>query len=315
MKKLISFVIPIYNEQAGLTSLYRELLSIWQRLNEHYDFELLFVNDGSTDNSGEELAKMSARDNRIKVIDFSRNFGKEIAISAGIERATGNAVIIMDGDLQHPPALLPDFLAKWEQGAEVVIGVRKKSTNLPILNRIGSYLYYQIASLISGVKSVPYATDYRLIDEQVAKAFTRFTEKDRVARGLIDWLGFKRDYIYFTSPARRYGKSAFNITKLTRLALSSFVSNSQVPLKIAGYLGIICVLVFGLLGIFIIIDRYILRDPFGFNFTNLAIVVVFIGFLVGIVLCCLGLIGLYIGNIQREIANRPLYIIRKNKKL
>ncbi|MBU0671245.1 MAG: glycosyltransferase family 2 protein [Patescibacteria group bacterium] len=315
MVKIISIVIPIYNEKNNVFPLYQELISIWQKLSDRYQLEIVYVNDGSSDGSAQELDRLSQQDARVKSLEFSRNFGKEAAISAGIRGAQGEAIIIMDGDLQHPPAMIPQFINKWEAGAEVVVGVRKKSAKIPLLRRLGSYFYYKISNAISDSKTIPYASDYRLIDRQVSREFIRFTEKNRLARGLIDWLGFKKEYVYFDSPERKNDKPSYPLHKLIKLALISFTSNSLMPLKLAGYLGIACIIVFGFTGIYLIVDRYILHDPFGFNFTNLAIIVVFIGGLVGIILSCLGLIGIYIGNIQTEISNRPLFVVRNKKNI
>jgi dolichol-phosphate mannosyltransferase len=312
MNKLISIVIPVYNEEKNISLIYDKIIKIWDNLKERYDYEIIFINDGSEDRSIDILESLANRDNKVKYLEFARNFGKEIAITAGIKHTQGKAVIIMDGDLQHPPELIPQIIANWRNGAEIVIGVRKKNTKAPLTKKIGSYFFYKISNLISETKIVPHETDYRLLDRKVVYEFNKFTEKNRIARGLIDWLGFRKDYFYFTSPDRKFGRAGYGYLKLTKLALSSFVAHSLFPLKLAGYLGIFVTVFSGLLGIFILINNYILKNAM---FSGLTIVVVTVMFLIGIVLCCLGLIALYIGNIHTEIANRPLYVLRSKRNI
>jgi glycosyltransferase involved in cell wall biosynthesis len=281
----------------------------------NYDYELLFVDDGSADGTGAALAKLAAIDERVHFVELVRNFGKEIAVTAGLHQAKGDAAIILDADLQHPPDLIPEFLAKWRDLAEVVIGVRRPSkdhTSLP--KRFASATFYRILSLISSTPVTPRATDYRLLDRIVIDEFNRFTEHNRLTRGLIDWLGFRRAYVYF-EPAKRYrGSAAQSYRKLFELALTSFVSMSFVPLRLAGYLGFIITAIAFPLGIFIFIEKYLMHDPWGLNITGTSTLAVLLLFLVGVILICLGLIALYIANIYGEVAGRPLYVVRKKRR-
>ena len=279
----------------------------------NYNYEIIFVDDGSSDNSVDEIKKLADTDENVFYFEFSRNFGKEIATSAGINNAKGDAVIMLDADLQHPPKLIPEFLKKWESGAEIVVGIRNKNKGEGLIKKFGSFLFYKIINLISATKIIPRSTDYRLLDKVVIREFNRFTERSRMTRGLIDWLGFRRDYIYFNAEQRINGNAGYSVFKLIKLALSGFISLSLFPLKFAGYLGIAIVLFSGPLGVFIFIEKYILNDPWGFSFSGPAILAVIILFLIGIVLACLGLIALYIGNIQNEVMNRPLYVLRSKK--
>jgi polyisoprenyl-phosphate glycosyltransferase len=310
MPKSISIIIPVYNEEKNIPLIYDGLKRVLQRIN--YEHEIIYVNDGSQDNSNKELQKLSLVDHNVKVLEFSRNFGKEIATTAGINNCRGDACILIDADLQHPPELIYEFLAKWKQGAEIVIGVREKNSNEFLIKKIGAYFFYKIINLISATKIIPNATDFRLLDKRVIIEFNKFTEKSRITRGLIDWLGFKREYIYFNAPQRINGKTNYSFIKLCKLALNSFVSMSLFPLKFAGYLGILITIGAGLMGLFIFIEKYILNDPWRLNFSGPAILAIIILFLVGIILCCLGLIALYIANIHNEVTNRPIYIIRHN---
>jgi len=315
MKPLISLVIPFYNENDTIPLLYKELQRILPTIETRYAVECIFVNDGSTDKSALTIATIAAKDSRIKCIEFSRNFGKELALTAGITHAQGEAILMMDADLQHPPELIPEFIAQWEQGAEVVIGVRKTTQNIPLAKHLGSYLYYKISDAISRTRSIPNATDFRLINKNVTQEFLRFTETNRMTRGLIDWLGFTSKVILFDSPARIHGTPAYSYSKLFTLALSSFVSNSLFPLKLAGYLGVLVIFAFSILGGVIFFNRYIIMNPFGIDTSVIDLQMVFNGILHGVTLLCLGLIALYIGNIHTEIVRRPLYVIRKKTNI
>jgi polyisoprenyl-phosphate glycosyltransferase len=311
MPSLLSIIIPVYNEEKNIPLIYAKLKKVLDGTS--YDYEIIFIDDGSADDSAKIIKNLADKNNNIKLIQFSRNFGKEIAISAGIKNAAGNAIIMIDADLQHPAEKIPEFLKKWEQGAEVVIGIRNQNKSEEITKKIGSFIFYKIINSISDVPVVPQATDFRLIDRIVADEFNKFTERNRLARGLIDWLGFKRDFVYFDANERINGKAKYGATQLIRLAFSSFISLSMLPLKFAGYLGIFIIIISGPMGLFIFIEKYILKDPWGLSISGSAILAVIILFLVGIILVSLGLIALYIANIQSEALNRPIYVIRREK--
>jgi len=314
--KLISIIVPIYNEKENIPLFFEEFLKINEKLKDNYSFELIFVNDGSTDSSIDELYKIED-DNKnninIKILDFARNFGKEIALTAGIENASGDACLMIDADLQHPIELVPDFIAKWEEGFDIVVGIRKNNKGEGIIKKFGSKLYYSIMNKISDTKITPRATDFRIIDKSVIEAFLKFTERKRMTRALIDWLGFKKEYIYFSANPRKFGQPSYNVIKLIKLALNSFVSHSLFPLKITGYLGTFITVFFGGFGLFVFIGRYFTNNSFALSFTGPALLAIFNAFLIGIVLSSLGLIALYIANIENEVKNRPLYIIRKRR--
>ncbi|HPN96164.1 MAG TPA: glycosyltransferase family 2 protein [Candidatus Moranbacteria bacterium] len=309
-KKIISIITPVYNEEKNIPIFYAELQKVVNSMDK-YDFELIFVNDGSRDKSLEELRKMEKEDERVMVIDLSRNFGKEIATTAGINHCRGEACIMLDSDLQHPVEKIPEFVSKWENGAEVVIGVRKKNNGEGLVKKMGSFFFYKIINRISDTKVMSNATDYRLLDRMVINEFNKLTEKNRMTRALIDWLGFKREYIYFEARPRIHGEAGYSFWKLMRLAFNSMISLSIFPLRIAGYLGIIITIFSGVLGLFIFITNYVTES---LDFSGPAILAVVILFLIGIVLICLGLIALYIANIHSEVNNRPLYVVRRSRK-
>ncbi len=311
--KLISIIIPAYNEEKNIPLVCAEIKKVFEGLKEKYSYEIIFIDDGSKDESSQVMESLNTKDEKVKYIQFSRNFGKEAATSAGINNAKGEAALLLDADLQHPPRLIPEFLKKWEEGADIVVGVRKKNKSDSIIKKIGSALFYKIINLISDMKIIPQSTDFRLLDRTVIQEFNKLTERNRITRGLIDWLGFKREYIYFDADERSVGEASYSTVKLVKLALSTVTTHSFFPLKFAGYLGIIIVLFSGPLGLFIFLSKYILRTPWGLSISGSAILATIILFLVGIVLMCLGLMALYIANIQSEVINRPLYIARRKK--
>lgn len=306
--KLISYVIPVFNEEKNIPVLYKNLKNVLMALP--YGQEIIFINDGSCDGTMSELKKISALDGNVRIIDFSRNFGKEEAVTAGLNHCRGDACLMLDADLQHPIEIIPKFIERWEKGAEVIIGVREKNKGEGMVKKVGSYFFYKIINTISDLEIVTRSTDFRLIDRLVIDEFNKLKEKNRMTRALIDWLGFRREYIKFRANERLHGKPTYNYWKLVRLAFNSMVSLSLFPLKLAGYLGIFIILTSGMMGVFVFVTKYIIHN---LEYTGPAILAIIILFLIGIVLICLGFIALYIANIHTEVSNRPLYIIRKNK--
>ena len=312
-KQLISVVIPCCNEEANVPRLHQALVGVFAPLASRYDAEFLFIDDGSTDGTAAAVEKLAEKDPRVTLVAFSRNFGKEVATTAGIRNARGAAVIMLDADLQHPPELIPLFLEKWRGGAEVVVGVRKKNKHYSLAKRCGAALYYKLMGAISDTPMVPRETDFRLIDREVADAFNTFTERQRSARALIDWLGFRREYIEFDANDRTNGSASYSFGKLFHLAAYSLVSHSLFPLRIAGYLGVFITFCSGLLGITVFFERYVFHDAWGWNVSGSAQLSIINVFLIGIILSCLGIIALYIENIHNETTNRPMYVVRKKR--
>ncbi len=311
VRKLISIVIPAYNEARNLAPLHKELKKVTAALP--YDFEIIFVDDGSRDNTAEMLIKLADEDQQIKFIQLARNFGKEPAVTAGLHAATGDAAIVIDADMQMPPSLMGEFLEKWEAGAEVVVGVFASRSMSPI-RAAGAKLFYRIMRSIAHTKITPHATDYRLLDRQVLDAFNALTERNRITRGLIDWLGFRREYVYFEQAPRLHGEPTYSFSKLITLAINSFTAYSLLPLKLAGYLGAFILTVTIPAGLFLSIERFWLGDPFGWGISGTFFLAILILALIGLVLACLGLMSLYIAHIHAEVIDRPLYITRRTPR-
>ncbi len=313
-KSMVSVVVPIFNEAEGLNVFHNQIVEILKNL-ENYTYELIYCDDGSTDNTFETISTWHKNNTKIKYLQLSRNFGKENALSAGIAASRGDAVIMLDGDGQHPVNLIPNFIRSWEDGAKVVVGIRVGNEGEGLFKQIGSKLFYSIFNSLTKQKLIPGSTDYRLIDKVVRNEFLKLTESDRITRGLIDWLGFKRAYIHFHASARVNGTASYGKNKLFKLAANSFVSLTPTPLYLFGYLGVIITGISFILGITVFIEQILLNDPWNWNFTGSAMLGILILFLVGIILSSQGILSLYISHIQSQTRGRPLYIIDHDSSL
>ncbi|MEO1991325.1 MAG: glycosyltransferase family 2 protein [Pirellulales bacterium] len=307
LKRRITVLIPAFNEASNISALIDELNAATNGLHA-YDFTYLFVDDGSTDETTSILESIADTDPKVAIIELSRNFGKEMALTAGISAVNCDAVIIMDADLQHPPRYIADLIQEWEAGYEIVSTCRVKMEEQPFLRWLGSTVFYALLNSISEFRMEPGTTDFRLLDRLVIDSLKKFTERNRLFRGLIDWMGFKKTTIVFEAPARHAGKARYSYSRLIRLALNSFMAFSLAPLKIAGYIGLFVIVVFGGLLTFMVTDKFF-GDAFGFS--PLSFVIVSNVIMNGIVLGCIGLVALYIGHIHTEVIGRPLFLIRK----
>jgi dolichol-phosphate mannosyltransferase len=306
-KKLISIVVPVYNEEKNIGDFYRESKKALSSYCSDFDFEFVFVDDGSRDASILELRQLANKNHEVRVIEFSRNFGKEVATSAGCHYAKGDAVVTMDADLQHPPELIRDFIDEWREGIEVVYTVRKENEGASFVKKLTSSMYWWIFNKISSYNSESRTTDFRLMDRRVIDEFNKFSERGRLFRGIIDWMGYKRKRIEFVAPERNNGNATYSYAKLFGLAINSLTAFSLMPLRLAGYFGIMITSISFLLLLFMLFNRFFGSDPI---FTPIAYVIVANTLLIGIVLICLGFIALYIARIHDEVTNRPLYIIK-----
>jgi len=306
--KTISILIPTYNEEKNINPLYLAIEKEVTLHHEKYSFEYFFIDDGSADATVSILEELSKTDSKVKIIELSRNFGKEIALTAGLHYIESDALIIMDADLQHPPVLISALINEWEAGADIVTTKRLDIENRGLLKKWGSALFYKLMNLISDTKMSPGSTDFRLLDKIVVVELKKFTERNRLVRGLIDWMGFKKVEVEFSAPDRSFGEPGYTLKKLFELAINSLTSFSLFPLKLTGYLGVLISIVFGGLFSWMLIDKYLLGQN---TYTSLAYVIVANTFLVGVILMALGMVSLYIGYIHTEVMNRPLFIIRK----
>lgn len=306
---LLSIVVPVYNEADGIEEFHTRLLLPNLSETTKGSYEIIYINDGSSDRTLDILQTIAHENEHIKVISLSRNFGKEVATSAGLKFASGQATIIMDADGQHPPALIPDFLAKWRAGAQVITGIRQENSREGFVKKWGSKLFYRLFNFISGVTITPGSTDYRLLDRAVRNEFIKLTEHNRITRGLIDWLGFRRDYIVFSAPPRLAGTPTYSPRKLVKLAMNSFISLSLRPLFMLGWVGLIITILSFCTGVLIFIEQFILADPLRLHFTGPALLGIFISFLVGLVIMSQGVLAVYLSHIHTHAQGRPLFIV------
>lgn len=305
----LSVVVPAYNEASGIKQFHDTLLTPALKNIHGYTFDIIYINDGSEDNTLGELKKLAKKSSNIQVINLSRNFGKEIAITAGLNIAPGEATIILDSDGQHPPELIEKFIAKWRDGAQVVVGIRSSNQKEGLVKKYGSKIFYSLFNSMSGATITPRSTDFRLIDKQVRSAFNEFTERNRITRGLIDWLGFKREYIEFDAPARLAGDPTYSTNQLIKLAFHSFISLSLKPLYFFGWLGVLITSLSLGGGLFLLIEQVVLGDPLSLGITGAVLVGIFVAFLTGLILTSQGVLAVYLSHVFAQTQGRPLFVI------
>ncbi len=303
----LSVIVPVYNERQGIETFHQSLLGEIVKLGVSY--EILYSDDGSSDGTNKILHDI-ARDDHVRVLALSRNFGKEIALTAGIHAARGDVLLMIDGDGQHPVELIPSFLERWRAGSKVIVGVRTQNSKEGLVKRWGSKLFYKLMRRMTGLTIVPGASDYRMIDRDVQRTFLKMTERNRITRGIVDWLGYEQDYIYFKANAREFGEAQYSLRKLIRLAIDSFISHSVSPLYGMAYVGVAVLMGSVLLGLGMGINL-VFHDPLGLRATGTAYGLVAVLFLVGILLVSQGITGLYLSHIHAETQNRPLYIVNE----
>ena len=310
MGKLISIVVPVYNEADGILNfLDKGLLPVISNLK--YDTEIVIVDDGSEDSTIDKIRTAKMLDKTlVNVVALTRNFGKEVALTVGLEAANGDAVIMIDADGQHPVKEIPKMILKWEEGALIVTAVNKHNTTK---HKIRSRVYYKIMRMMGNKNAVPGAMDFRLLDRSVVDEFNLLTERNRLTRGLIDWLGYPQEYIKVETLGRENGRPTYSTKKLAWLALDSMVSSSRTPLMIFGYIGVFITVVSVIFGLFILVEQYILGDPLNLDWSGAVAMSVFVSFLVGLVLISQAITALYISQIHAEAKGRPLYVVNKRK--
>lgn len=302
--KLISIVIPAFNEALNIPKIISEIKLVFDDLP--YQFETVFVDDGSSDATIELLKSESEKNTFVKYIELSRNFGKDQALKAGIDFAKGDALVTIDADLQHPPALIKEMIAKWESGYEVIYAFRKENNpDASLKNKLGSKLFYQIVNRMSDITLENGIADYRLLDRKVVNALVKINEYELFLRGMVKWIGFKQVGIPYVPEQRFAGESNYSIKALFKLALHGITSFSIKPLYSAIYLGFIFSLLSLLYFPYVIYSWLMNYEVAGW--TSLIMTIVFFG---GLNLIILGIVGIYIGKMFLQSKNRPSYIVR-----
>jgi glycosyltransferase involved in cell wall biosynthesis len=305
MKK-VSFVVPVYNEESNLKEFHKRMTSVMSKLP--YDYEILFVDDGSKDTSPVMLQEMADQDARVQAYLLSRNYGHQLALTCGLDHAEGDVVITMDGDLQHPPEMVPDMLAYWEKGFEIVQTIRKATEDASFFKRLTSSTYYKLINMLSNVEITPGGSDFRLMDKRAVQAFRLYRERARFIRGMVNTLGFKVAKMEFVAPPRFAGKSKFSLHKMLHFALDGITAFSNLPLRWALYCGVLCGFISLCIIIHVLFEKYIMNDAVP-GWATMTVSVTFLG---GIQLMGIGILGEYIGRIFEEVKQRPLYIVARH---
>jgi polyisoprenyl-phosphate glycosyltransferase len=299
-------VVPCYNEEEALPATHQTLTRVLQSLNA-VDFELIYIDDGSSDRSLPILEAIQSGDRQVRVISFTRNFGRQIAVAAGLEHAAGDAAVIIDADLQDPPEVIEEMLELWRGGAQVVYGVRRKREGETLFKIWTAKWFYRVISRFSNIK-IPLDTgDFRLIDRKVVDAITAMPERDRFTRGMVTWVGFKQVPLAYTRQARHRGQTKYPFGKMVRFAADGLLSFSMTPLRLAIWMGF-ATAGLALIGIVYAFFIRLLTDSWVQGWAMLFIAMLFLG---GVQLVFLGILGEYIGRIFGEVKQRPLYLVQK----
>lgn len=305
--KLISIVVPCYNEQEVFGETYKRLTETFEQLDENkYHYEIIFVNDGSKDNTLEQIQNVIKQDPRVKGINFSRNFGHQIAITAGLDNCKGDAAVVIDADLQDPPTVILEMVKKWEEGYDVIFGKRRERAGESTFKLLTAKWFYRFINRLSDVDMPLDTGDFRLMDRNALDQFLRMRETYRFVRGMVAWIGFKQTFVEYDRESRFAGTTKYPLKKMLRLASDAILSFSNTPLKVATFVGFITSII-AFFGILYSLYMRLFTENFVEGWTLLMISVLLIG---GIILLVLGIIGEYVGRIYGEIKQRPLYIIQ-----
>jgi glycosyltransferase involved in cell wall biosynthesis len=302
--KTVTILIPCYNEEASLPRLAEALTRLMDGHGD-YQWEILFVNDGSRDHTLDVLKDLNRRDSRFGYVSLSRNFGKEAAMLAGFDRANGDCVVIMDADLQHPPSVIPDMLREWEAGYEDIYAKRIGRGKEPWFRRKFTLLYYNMLQKMSDIDILPNVGDFRLLDRKCILALQQLRETQRYTKGMYCWIGFRKKEVLFQQADRLEGKSSFNLYRLLKLSIEGITSYTTSPLRIATILGLMCSLCAFCYMVYILFDTLFFGESVR-GYPTIMVVMLFLG---GAQLLSLGIIGEYLGRIFHESKQRPVYIV------
>ena len=300
---LLSMIVPVYNEEDVINSFYLKTASVLD--SEPYDAEIIFVNDGSSDSTLDILLHLKEADSRIVIVDLSRNFGKEIAMTAGLDYCKGDAIVVIDADLQDPPELIPELIAKWQQGYDVVYAKRISRDGESAMKKLTSKAFYRVINRVIRVPIPEDTGDFRLMSRRAVTALNSLRERNRFMKGLFAWIGYPQTAVLYHRDPRYAGKSKWNYFALLDLAVEGLTSFTIAPLKISTYIGFLTALGAFLYGIWIIFKTLIYGDPVA-GYPTLMVVILFLG---GVQLLALGIIGEYLGRIFSESKQRPLYLL------
>lgn len=305
--KEISVVIPVYNEELNLNTLYERIQNVFLKLN--IDHEFIFVNDGSKDRSIEIIKSFAAKDKNVKYISFSRNFGHQIAVTAGLDKSTGKAVVIIDADLQDPPELIGEMYKKYKEGFQNVYARRKTRKGEGPLKKITAKLFYRLLSRLTHI-SIPVDTgDFRIIDRKIVDGLKQMPEQHKFLRGQISWIGFSQTFVEYDRDERQGGKTGYTYRKMIRFALDGITSFSNTPLRFATTAGFVTFIISFILICYALYSKFFLNETTIRGWTSLMVSVLFIG---SIQLLSIGIIGEYVSRLSDNVRNRPKYIVEES---
>jgi glycosyltransferase involved in cell wall biosynthesis len=305
-KRKISLVSPFYNEEKGVQAFFDRINDVFAPLAERYELEVIAVNDGSRDQTWAELTKAKAKNDYLTIIDLSRNFGKEAAVSAGLDFATGDAVVPIDSDLQHPPEVVLELIAKWEEGAEVILAKRVDRETDRAIQKLTANWFYRLHNQISDIDIPADVGDFRLMDRKVVEALKTLPETRRFMKGLFAWVGFRTTTVEYKVAPREHGTTSFNTWKLWNFALEGITSFSTAPLRIWTYLGCLVSAFSFVYAAYLLIKTMV----FGIDTPGYASIMITVLFASGVQLIGIGVLGEYVGRIFAESKKRPVYIVR-----
>ena len=307
---LVSLIVPCFNEEEALPFFYQELRAVTQTLPD-YEFEFLFVDDGSKDGTLKLLTELSTQDTRVKYISFSRNFGKEAAMYAGFCNCSGDLVAVMDADMQDPPSLLPQMLEILKTGEYDSVATRRADrTGEPVLRSFFARMFYRIMNKLSDTDVVDGARDFRLMKREMVDAIIRVSEYNRFSKGIFGWIGFRTYWLSYENVERVAGKTNWNFWKLFKYSIDGFINHSQFLLSLSSWGGILCTLLSFIMVIFIIVRKIIFGDPVA-GWPSLVCIILFTS---GIQLFCVGIMGQYLSKVYLEAKKRPHYIVAKSNQ-
>jgi len=304
-RQLISIVVPAFNEEAVLPQFHQTISPVLSE--QPFDFEIVYINDGSSDNTLSIIKQLRESDKQVTLIDLSRNFGKEIALTAGLHKAAGDAVIVIDADLQDPPELIPELIREWQNGYDVVYAQRTHRKGESLLKRTTAHFFYRIIQRISKIAIPEDTGDFRILSRRAVNALNTFNEQNRFMKGLFAWIGYRQKAVHYQRDPRHAGETKWNYWKLWNFAIDGITSFTIAPLKISTYLGLFTAAGAFLYGIYMVIETLIYGNPVA-GYPSLIVIILILG---GVQLVAIGILGEYLGRIFNETKRRPLYFINE----